>query len=113
MSHILSLQSAFTLDLADDLDPQCSPAKGEGTRDFAADRRPLAGRAFSFVRIQLPQEREEVTRETFTFRLDKEKLEKAERRDGHYLLRSNLVSEDPFVLWELYIQLTQPAFPTI
>lgn len=66
-----------------------------------------AGRSFGFVRIHLPQEGEEVTRETFTFRLDKDKLEKAELRDGHYLLRSNLVSEDPSVLWELYIQLTQ------
>jgi hypothetical protein len=53
------------------------------------------------------QEGEEVTRATFTFRLDKEKLEKAELRDGHYLLRSNLVGEDPSVLWELYMQLTQ------
>ena len=66
-----------------------------------------AGRAFGFVRMRLPQEGEEVTRETFTFRLDKEKLEKAELRDGHYLLRSNLVGEDPSVLWERYIQLTQ------
>jgi hypothetical protein len=39
--------------------------------------------------------------------LNKQKLEKAERRDGHYLLRSNLVDEDPAVLWERYIQLTQ------
>jgi hypothetical protein len=40
-----------------------------------------AGRAFGFVRIRLPQEGEEVMHETFTFRLDKEKLEKAELRD--------------------------------
>ena len=66
-----------------------------------------AGRAFGFVRIHLPQEGEEVTRQTFSFRLHKEKLAKSELRDGHYLLRSNLVSEDPSVLWELYIQLTQ------
>ncbi|MGH7867209.1 MAG: hypothetical protein ACREP9_06140 [Candidatus Dormibacteraceae bacterium] len=66
-----------------------------------------AGRAFGFVRIRLPQEGEEVTRETFSFRLDKEKLEKAELRDGHYLLRSKRVAEDPSVLWERYIQLTQ------
>jgi hypothetical protein len=29
--------------------------------------------------------------------------------DGHYLLRSNLVDEDPAVLWERNIQLTQIA----
>jgi hypothetical protein len=28
-------------------------------------------------------------------------------RDGHYLLRSNLVAEDPAMRWERYIQLTQ------
>lgn len=65
-----------------------------------------AGRAFGFVPIRLPQEGEGVTRQTFTFQLDREKLQKAELRDGHYLLRSNLVGEDPSVLWERYIQLT-------
>ena len=74
-----------------------------------------AGRAFGFVRMHLPSEGEGVTRQTFTFALDKEKLKKAELRDGHYLLRSNLVGEDPSVLWERYIQLTQieAAFKTL
>lgn len=66
-----------------------------------------AGRAYSFVRIRLPGEREEVTRHSFTFALEKGKLQKAELRDGHYLLRSNLVGEDPAVLWDRYVQLTQ------
>jgi transposase len=66
-----------------------------------------AGRAFGFVQINLPQARQEVTRETFTFRLDKAKLKEAELRDGHYLLRTNLVAEDPAVLWDRYMQLTQ------
>jgi len=65
-----------------------------------------AGRAYSFVRIQLPKQDEEVTRQSFTFTLDKDKLKKAELRDGHYLLRSNSVGEDPAVLWERYVQLT-------
>jgi len=29
------------------------------------------------------------------------------RREGRYLLRSNLIGIDPAQLWELYIQLTQ------
>lgn len=66
-----------------------------------------AGRAFGFVKIRVPQATEQVTRETFTFATDKERLRKAEQRDGHYLLRSNLTAEDPGVLWERYIQLTQ------
>jgi transposase len=66
-----------------------------------------AGRAFGFVTIRVPKADEEVTRETFTFAVDKKKLRKAEMRDGHYLLRSNLTAEDPGVLWERYVQLTQ------
>jgi transposase len=66
-----------------------------------------AGRAFGFVKIRLPQKDEAVTRDTFSFQLDKVKLKAAQQRDGHYLLRSNLSSEDPAVLWTRYIQLTQ------
>ena len=66
-----------------------------------------AGRAFGFVKIRLPQKDEAVTRDTFTFQADKAKLKAAQQRDGHYLLRSNLTSEDPAVLWTRYIQLTQ------
>jgi transposase len=65
------------------------------------------GRAFGFVIINLPKAGELVTKETFTFKLDKAKLKEAELRDGHYLLRTNLVTEDPAVLWDRYMQLTQ------
>jgi transposase len=66
-----------------------------------------AGRAFGFVKLRLPLPNETVTRQTFSFRVDKEKLQKAQQRDGHYLLRSNLTAEDPAVLWTRYVQLTQ------
>lgn len=66
-----------------------------------------AGRAYGFVQIRLPKASEEVTRQSFTFRLNRDKLKQAELRDGYYLLRSNLVEEDPAVLWDRYIQLTQ------
>lgn len=66
-----------------------------------------AGRAFGFVTIRVPRADDEITRQTFTFAVDKAKLRKAELRDGHYLLRSHLTSEDPGVLWERYVQLTQ------
>ena len=66
-----------------------------------------AGRAFGFVKIRLPQKEEAVTRQTFSFQTDKAKLKAAQQRDGHYLLRSNLTSEDPAVLWARYVQLTQ------
>ena len=65
------------------------------------------GRAFGFVIINLPKAGELVTKQTFTFKLDKAKLKEAEQRDGHYLLRTNLVNEDPAMLWDRYMQLTQ------
>ena len=91
-----------------------SPARDQLLLRIGAAKKE-AGRAFGFVRIHLPQEGEAVTRQTFTFQLDKGKLQKAELRDGHYLLRSNLVGEDAAVLWELYLQLTQieAAFKTL
>jgi transposase len=74
-----------------------------------------AGRAAKFVTLKIPPEGVRVTRQIFTFSLDKEQLKQAELRDGHYLLRSNMVAEEPAVLWERYIQLTQieAAFRTM
>src|ERR1700685_3094811 len=66
-----------------------------------------AGRAFGFVKIQIPKTDQALTRETFSLQVDKAKLKAAEQRDGHYLLRSNLTGEDPAVLWTRYVQLTQ------
>ena len=66
-----------------------------------------AGRAFGFVKIQLPSKDQAVTHDSFRFQLDKDRLKQAEHRDGYYLLRSNLTAEDPAVIWTLYVQLTQ------
>ena len=66
-----------------------------------------AGRAFGFVRIRLLAARQPVTRESFRFGVDKNKLQEAELRDGHYLLRSNAGGEDPAVLWTRYVQPTR------
>lgn len=66
-----------------------------------------AGRAFGFLKIQMPEAGQPVTRESFQFRVDQVKLQEAQLRDGHYLLRSNLAGGDPTVLWSRYVQLTQ------
>lgn len=42
---------------------------------------------------------------SFTYRLDRDKLRKAHRREGRYLLRTNLGEEDPAKLWAYYLQL--------
>ena len=66
-----------------------------------------AGRAYYLVDIQLPEKDQDVTPQTFTFSLRKNKLRIARRREGRYLLRSNLTAEDPALLWQHYIQLTE------
>jgi transposase len=66
-----------------------------------------AGRAFALVDIQLPAPRQAVTPESFRFALNRQKLRMAYRREGRYLLRSNLCEQAPARLWELYMQLTQ------
>jgi transposase len=42
---------------------------------------------------------------SFTYRLNKEKLRSVRRREGRYLLRTNLTESDPAKLWSLYLQL--------
>jgi transposase len=41
----------------------------------------------------------------FSYRLNKEKLKRQRRREGRYLLRTNLTETDPAKLWNLYLQL--------
>jgi len=66
-----------------------------------------AGNAYRLVDVHVPKARETVSAETFTFSLRKEKLRAVIRNEGHYLLRSNLAGEDPAILWQRYIQLTE------
>jgi transposase len=66
-----------------------------------------AGRAAKLVELCVPRSDEEVTPETFSYRLRLDAFKAAERRDGQYLLRTNLTAEDPAVLWQRYMQLTE------
>ena len=52
---------------------------------------------------------------TFSFALNRNKLRIARRREGRYLLRTNLTETDPAQLWAYYIQLTavEEAFKTL
>jgi len=54
-----------------------------------------------------PKKDEAINEQTCTWRLRKAKLRHVRRREGCYLLRTNLTEEDPVKLWEYYIQLTQ------
>jgi len=69
--------------------------------------RKLAGRAWSLVEITLPEADQDVTPETFTFRLNRQKLRQRRRREGRYLLRSNVQNDSPESIWEKYVLLTR------
>ena len=66
-----------------------------------------AGRAYGLVDVRLPGKDQTPTPETFSYRLRKDRLRQTRRREGRYLLRSNLQDDDPARLWRLYIQLTE------
>jgi transposase len=66
-----------------------------------------AGRAYGLLAIHTPTKDQPVTSETFHFTLNRKKLRQARRREGGYLLRTNLKSEDPAHLWRLYLQLVE------
>ena len=85
---------------------RCLPARDQLLPRIGAAKAE-AGRAFGFVALHLPDAGQPVTRDSFPFQVDKEKLKQAELRDGYYLLRSNLTGGDPAVLWSRYVQLTQ------
>ena len=62
-----------------------------------------AGRAAHLVKLTLPEGADA----TLQFRLDRDKLRQLRRREGRYLLRTNLGAHDPSQLWSFYIQLTE------
>jgi transposase len=43
----------------------------------------------------------------FSFALDRKKLRQVRRREGRYLLRTNLCGQEPADLWQFYIQLVE------
>jgi hypothetical protein len=74
-----------------------------------------AGRAWGFVKITVPKARQPVNRDTFQFELLHDKLQQAQERDGHYLLRAFGAGDQAGPLWESYMQLTEieAAFKTL
>jgi transposase len=67
-----------------------------------------AGRvAWRLLDITLPDKDQPVAPETCCFRLNWQRLREARRREGSYLLRSNLTGGDPAQLWSFYLQLVE------
>jgi len=66
-----------------------------------------AGSVYALVAIDLPTDDADLKANGFGFSLRKDRLRQRRRREGRYLLRSNLTDSDPAMLWEYYIQLTE------
>ena len=66
-----------------------------------------AGGAYGLLKIHKPKKDQPVTPQTFHFAINRKKLRAARRREGGYLLRSNIKGEDPGHLWRLYLQLVE------
>jgi transposase len=70
----------------------------------------VAGRAASLVKLTLPEPPQKGARSQrvdLDFQLDRAKLKALRRREGRYLLRSNLTETDPAQLWAFYLQLAE------
>ena len=74
---------------------------------LGAARKEAGPVAYRLIDIQLPGNDQPVTPETFCFKLNWQKLREARRREGSYLLRSNLTDSDPAKLWTFYLQLVE------
>ncbi len=59
------------------------------------------------VKVTVSEDDPRTGRPSLAFTLRRQKLREVRRREGRYLLRSNLPAEDPARLWQFYIQLTQ------
>ena len=66
-----------------------------------------AGRAKGLVQVRVPAEGQAVSAETFSFKLVRKKLRQWRRREGRYLLRSNLTAQQPSELWFMYLMLVE------
>jgi transposase len=63
--------------------------------------------AWRLVALALPEGGPAAHGPNFSFKLRTDKLRQVRRREGRYLLRSNLSGQAPVRLWQLYVQLTQ------
>ena len=62
--------------------------------------------AWRLVDVQFPEAQTNGPA-TFSFRLNRDKLRQVRRREGRYLLRTNLCGRQPAELWQFYIRLTE------
>lgn len=63
--------------------------------------------AWRLLDIALPEAKTGPANVSFSFQLNRQKLREVRRREGRYLLRTNLSGQKPAQLWQFYLQLVE------
>ena len=63
--------------------------------------------AWRLLDIALPEAKTGPANVSFSFQLNRQKVREVRRREGRYLLRTNLSGREPAQLWQFYIQLVE------
>jgi transposase len=63
--------------------------------------------AWRLIDIVMPEPQAQPQHTPFSFRINRQKLRSVRRREGRYLLRTNLSGKQPAELWQFYIQLVE------
>ena len=71
------------------------------------DQRPVNVAGQGRAAVAVPEAGATLQLPSFKFELRKKKLRQVHKREGRYLLRSNLSAQEPEKLWQFYMQLTQ------
>jgi len=96
------------IDRLADIKARKRPLKRDALHQAIGAAKKDAGRDARFVKtdVQLHGAGDKQSA-TISWRLDRQALRIAWRREGRYLLRTNLRENDPAKLWEFYLQLTE------
>jgi transposase len=96
------------IDKLADIKARKRPLKRDAMNQAIGAAKKDAGRDARFVKIEIKLHgKSGDPKATIAWKLDKQKLREAWRREGRYLLRTNLTETDPAKLWEFYLQLTE------
>jgi transposase len=63
--------------------------------------------AWRLIDLVMPEPIDRSKKVRFSFRLNRQKLREVRRREGRYVLRTNLCGREPAQLWQFYIQLVE------
>jgi transposase len=84
------------------------PLKRDALREKLGGARRMAGRDARFVKVVVTLKgKGQKQRAHLDFSLRRDRLRKAWKREGRYLLRTNLAETDGAKIWNFYLQLTE------